>query len=369
MSDSVYFFKPNSSIQTRLYAVEKPNRRLTTQHLTPHLLSTSSAEYLAGSIHPGRPLVIAFGAWVPEGLGRFEWLSTLEKLRPHLGEFNVLLLRDTKNAWYQRGMLGLGQDVQATADAIQKHIQQIQPSMVVTVGASMGAYAAIMFAKLLGVARCLAFAPLSTLDIEMAKAAGEWRWLDIMQTLASEPTGNWCPDLLQLLNQDGPYPEVHLVYGLAGGEPGAPQLDPWHAQRLAQANQVFLHPIAEAQHDVAWTLKHLGLLPGLLLELIDRPQVLRVDSHSHMEGRGDWTRHDGWLSGPHCPAPMSNVGITLNLRCRIAADLLSKQTPQQVLLGLLDDGITPEAAMRAVADLSRWCRFNQGRPNEADVSL
>jgi len=82
----------------------------------------------------------------------------------HIGQriaSTALLVKDPTNNWYNDGIEGAGEHVEEIARTLRA---KIGSRRVITVGSSMGAYAAILFGCLLGAERCLAFAPQTLLS-------------------------------------------------------------------------------------------------------------------------------------------------------------------------------------------------------------
>lgn len=102
---------------------------------------------------PGNRLVVAFTAHrTPPG--RYGFYSHAPKLGG-----SVLYLRDDKDSWYNAGIEGVGHDVAQIADHIRRTANDVGATTIVTVGSSMGGYAALLFGALLDAERCVAFAP------------------------------------------------------------------------------------------------------------------------------------------------------------------------------------------------------------------
>lgn len=88
---------------------------------------------------------------------------------------DALMIRDTRNLWYHGGVEGLGTDPLQMADAIEKFTSQY--SEVVTLGSSMGGYAALLFGHLLGADKTIAVVPQIRIGTTAAKSIGDGRWV------------------------------------------------------------------------------------------------------------------------------------------------------------------------------------------------
>ena len=76
------------------------------------------------------------------------------------GATHVIFCRDSQQAWYLRGKGGF--DV--IVAALREDIEALRPARVLTLGSSMGGYAAIRAGLALGVWRVVAFAPQALID-------------------------------------------------------------------------------------------------------------------------------------------------------------------------------------------------------------
>jgi pimeloyl-ACP methyl ester carboxylesterase len=123
-------------------------------------VKTSTADVLVDRVIPGEILVIAFGFVSWETRPDFDFYGRLRKLEQNSGRhINKILVRDSGNAWYHRRIDGLGTHPDETAQACRALIREIRPSKVITIGQSMGAYAAVMYGLLLEVQQVIAFGP------------------------------------------------------------------------------------------------------------------------------------------------------------------------------------------------------------------
>src|SRR5262249_48814752 len=100
--------------------------------------------------YPGQPVVISFAFADWHELPAFDFFAVTKRVEESLGmPFNRLLIRDTVNAWYHRGVPGLGTHVDEVAASLRGLIGSIRPARIITIGQGMGGYAAIMFGMLL----------------------------------------------------------------------------------------------------------------------------------------------------------------------------------------------------------------------------
>ena len=102
------------------------------------------------------------------GMPPHEFVRTCERA----GATHAIFCRDLQQAWYLRGVPNKPQGgFDAVVDELRAEIAHLRPRRVVTVGASMGGYAAIRSAVALGANACVAFAPQCLVDSTERAAA------------------------------------------------------------------------------------------------------------------------------------------------------------------------------------------------------
>jgi hypothetical protein len=233
---------------------------------------------LVDQVHPNRPLLISFGFAEWKEMPNFDFFGKIKKFESQTNiKLNRILIRDIKNAWYHRGIPGLGSHVDEVVATIRGLIRSIRPSQVWTIGQSMGGYAAILFGMLLEVDRIIAFGPLSHLDPEEAIRYGERRFLPIMESLAADPPRSGYYDLVRLgKNLDYRRP-IHVVFGTHPGieSDQMGNFDAIHAIRLERLANVTLHPYPDSDHLVVkWLSEQKRMQKLLETVLLDDDQDL-----------------------------------------------------------------------------------------------
>jgi len=283
---------------------------------------------------PGAALVISFGfaSWdAPPG---FDFTGRIAKLGSALGtSFHRLALRDPDNLWYQAGLPDVAGGAVGLHALLAGWIDRLRPVRVITIGQSMGAYAAIHYGRALGVDGIVAFGPQSWLLADEARRLGDTRWLPVMSRLR-EPTGNGiCLDLLAARPETDRVPEIRIVYGLRHDDStGPPNFDAWHAARLAVLPRTTLHPIADAPHAVVGWLKDHDLLDDLLRRLaaplLEAEPVAAAPPPALRPIRVE-------------PAP-----LPAGWRQWVAENRLRGCTPESMVDGMAAHGVSREAALR-----------------------
>jgi hypothetical protein len=226
---------------------------------------------LVDQIHRSKPLIISFGFVAWEQIPQFDFYGRTKKLEQNTGKvLNRILVRDITNGWYHRGVKGLGNNVDEIVVNLRKLIEKIEPSRVITIGQSMGAYAAIMFGQLLKVDRILAFGTLSFLEPEKMREIDDTRWLSCSEQLATEGLKVKYFDLLELCQNSSYLPDLRIFYGQKPDPEtkGDLNLDDFHARRMAILPNCTLYPHTDSGHAIVQYLIDNELIDHLLLKNI-----------------------------------------------------------------------------------------------------
>lgn len=259
--------------------------------LDNELVESSEASFLVDTVYPGEVLVISFGFVSWDRRPDFDFYGRLKKLDSTMGRpTNRILVRDCSNSWYHREIPGLGRHVDEVANSLRRMVQAIGPSKVITIGQSMGGYAAIMFGALLQVDRVLAFGPLSFLCPKQAITYHDRRWLSVMLDLEQNPPAVRYLDLPSLCKQKGEKPEMHLFFGTKPdvGAHESVNLDVLHALRFQSLPHCHLHPYPDADHTIVKYLIDTGQINDLLGKYIMDLPVPEAKAPSALP--------DGWLA-------------------------------------------------------------------------
>jgi pimeloyl-ACP methyl ester carboxylesterase len=186
-------------------------------------------------------LIIAFNARVSKRFGFYKILAE----RPE----TKLFVRDTSNQWYNAGCGELGADVTSITEALKRLIEPLGPREIVTLGSSMGGYAAILFGALLGAKRAITFAPQT--------------WIDPMFALSPPAaTVRQVADLTATVEAT-PATAVDIIVG-----PDS-LVDLYQAVRLAHLPSVTIYEVAGHAHGILSGMQQDGTLGECLSELID----------------------------------------------------------------------------------------------------
>jgi len=120
------------------------------------------------------PLVIVFGSVLGNGLN----IAPIEFQKYLNQNFNIhyIFIKDRYQVWYSNGIFGIGNSIDECIPKLKNIINNINYSKIITCGASMGAYGALIFGKLLNVDQILAFSPQIFLDKNTRKIYKDNRW-------------------------------------------------------------------------------------------------------------------------------------------------------------------------------------------------
>ena len=216
-------------------------------------------------VRPGAStLLVAFA-----GIGPRDRPPTFSFLRA-VGELHAsaVFVRDPHRAWYHHGVPGLGGSIDAVAARLRRLADAANARRVITLGTSVGGYAAILFGRLIDADLAIAFAPPTFLGASMRFRTRNGRYLrEWLALRRSRGFSRRHADLRRVLGEHRSVPlPVHVHY--AAGD----RIDAAYARRLAGVPGVALRPHAGAGHDLVRRLRANGELAGLLAELAPQPR-------------------------------------------------------------------------------------------------
>jgi len=163
-----------------------------------------------------------------------------------------LFVRDIQDAWYNKGLPGITNNIESTATYLKQIIEQQDVEKVVFLGASSGGYAALLYGYLLEVDEIHAFGaqtkiPNSPEEIKLLEKI-ESTYFDLATIYQAKATSSNCH-----LYFDSQFPP-----------------DVEHAHRLQQIASVKLHGYcANVGHKITMWLKHQNLLQSIILKALN----------------------------------------------------------------------------------------------------
>lgn len=186
---------------------------------------------------------------------------------PHFEFFNVatglpvtkVFIRDLDQAWYQRGVHGLGTSIPETSAALAARLERFEH--VVFLGGSSGGYAALLFGALIGVDRALAFSPQTFVNRRLRFVHRDRRWAPRIDAMHESPGLDPRYFDLKPVLRDAPADTRFAIYYGSRN-----RLDAVHARRLRRVSTVSIRPQDTDSHGVHRRMRNAGLLDGVLRE-------------------------------------------------------------------------------------------------------
>ncbi len=174
-------------------------------------------------------------------------------------EENKIFIRDFDQCWYQNGLPGISKDIYSTANFVKNEIQHVNPEKVYYVGNSMGGYAAILFAALIGHGEAIAFAPQTFISPFQRLRYGDRRWpKQIRNTYArsifKKNAWNLKPILL------GKNRNQRILVFVSKDD----RLDYTHAEHIRNIAGVTIHEFNGGGHGIVKLLRDEGKLPAIM---------------------------------------------------------------------------------------------------------
>jgi hypothetical protein len=206
--------------------------------------------------------LMAFGGMKSAaGIASFEFVALTRSM-----PVKKIYVRDPRQSWYHRGMPSQGNTLESVGEVLREIVQQNRVKRLVTVGASAGGYAALVFGALLEADEVLAFGPQTVLDRATLDAMGDHRWDDLLQPLhekgAIEP--RWA-DLREALPRAlAPRTRCKVFFDITTD-------DRQHAERLAGIDGVRMFRFGRGGHVLARALRDCGALDPLLRRALRVP--------------------------------------------------------------------------------------------------
>jgi len=165
----------------------------------------------------------------------FEFMHQL-----HSQGADAILMRDRNRAWYQRGVVGVGPSAASVVGFVRG--LTCPNRRVITMGNSMGGFAAILFGVLAGVDEVIAVAPQTFMDPENRAKHGITTFKEFIDAPEWNPASPYL-DLAKVLRDHAPCKtRIRIFYGDRARE------DEIHARHLAELPNVELAAIENCDH-------------------------------------------------------------------------------------------------------------------------
>lgn len=169
-----------------------------------------------------------------------------------------IFLRDLSQAWYQRGLPSLGEDILSIRDYLQHEITQSGARHIRFVGNSMGGFAALLFCALLKCGKAIVFSPQTFVSAEMRSIHQDNRWEQQINQLHKTTTGSEIFDIKPYALKN--YPELQASIYVSTDD----SLDALHAQEMSDLPNVTIHRVGGGGHEIVKVLRDSGMLDQIL---------------------------------------------------------------------------------------------------------
>jgi len=210
--------------------------------------------------HDSPHLLVAFGG-IKGALGMpvFEFFQLTRQLK-----VQKIYFRDPEQAWYQKGLPGIGADFASIVHYIDNYISNNGIKKTVYVGNSMGGWAALGAGLLsAGNNSVLAFSPQTFIGKWQRLLYGDRRWEEQIAK-ARKSCGNGFSDIKKLFPLSPFHPMINLYYSELF------RLDKIHARRLARFPNVRLHGYRNDDHRLVRYLKNSQELVQIVFREFER---------------------------------------------------------------------------------------------------
>jgi predicted esterase YcpF (UPF0227 family) len=170
-----------------------------------------------------------------------------------------IFIRDFSQCWYHDGLPGISKDVISTATHIRCLIEKIKPRRIFFVGNSMGGYAAILFAKLIGMGEVIAFAPQTFISPILRLKYKDDRWKK--EIFAAYQKSLFKPkiwNLKSLLQSSKNSQRISIFVSKQDS------LDSIHAAHVKNIRGVNVYEVDGGGHGVVKLLRDRGALPAIM---------------------------------------------------------------------------------------------------------
>lgn len=208
------------------------------------------------ALAPGADTLYVFFGGIAAGIAMppFEFYRAAGIITEH-----KIFVRDFDQCWYHAGLRGHSHDLRSTVRFLRAELDAVGARRVVFVGNSMGGYAAMLFAALLGVGEVIAFAPQTFVSPWLRLRHGDRRWpRQIARMWRRGALHHHVWDLRPQLARCAGRVRVALFYSPDD------HLDSVHAWHVAGIQGVELHAIASGGHDLVRGLRDQGRLPAIM---------------------------------------------------------------------------------------------------------
>jgi hypothetical protein len=173
-------------------------------------------------------------------------------------DYSKIFIRDFNQAWYQRGLSGVGDDAFAIGEYLRARIAKSGASQIVFVGNSMGGFAALLFCSMLQRGRVIAFAPQTFVSPERRLECGDRRWPRQIAVMHASRAATDIYELKPWISDH--YPDMRASIYVSSSD----ALDTLHANELEAFPNIEIHRFPDAGHAIVARLRNEGTLARIL---------------------------------------------------------------------------------------------------------
>ncbi len=223
-------------------------------------LQDPAVSFVRESCPGSSAVMIAFGGIkLKLGIPTFEFFQLARGMPAH-----KLFFRDVHQAWYHRGLPGVGAHIEEIAAFIRSGISSMGATRVALFGNSMGGYAALLFGALVNAHEVHVFAPQTFLSPWALIRNRDFRWKrDIWRVYFSTDRSAYL-DLREAL-RSATATQFHVHFSARN------KLDAVHARHLEDIANVHLHDYPEGGHRVVKALRDDGTLQQIVRRALAEP--------------------------------------------------------------------------------------------------
>jgi hypothetical protein len=206
----------------------------------------------------GKALVIALGSVYDKyDFNKFEWSNSLEDASI-TKRFKKLFIRDMKTSWWQAQVEGLdGIGPHPLANFIKKKVEESGAKKTLIIGASMGAYGAILLACLAKLDLAVAISPQTYLS------KFRYRKNNLKEVYTGLNINKEETDLKVILERYGNNnTQYHIYFGKYNN------VDSDHAERISHFPGVKLFKLESDKHTVVRMMRDAGMIKDIILNFI-----------------------------------------------------------------------------------------------------
>jgi pimeloyl-ACP methyl ester carboxylesterase len=209
-------------------------------------------------------LLIAFGGLAQglRGMAPFEFHGAARDL-----PVERMFVRDPRQAWYHFGIFRHGRTFVGVAESLDRLVERLGAERIVTVGVSMGGYAALAFGALLGAQTAVAIAPQTVIDPRVMAEMDDHRYVRRLGEVRA--AGRLDPAWTDLASTLPGSSRAATRYEIYYAERF--RIDRLHAERMADVDGVRLYRFGRGGHALALHLRDAGALEAILRRALRVP--------------------------------------------------------------------------------------------------